>query len=153
MLVARKALGLFILIAAFTTFITFMRSVPSPLNWLLVPEPEVVPYISHVVLFQFKKGTTPMAVKEITSKMLGLRKACIHPSTRAPYIQSITGGKDISIEDLQNGMTHAFILRFYSKEDRNYYVEFDPVHQKFKEAATAVVEKVQVVDFQEGIFY
>ncbi|UPX17143.1 uncharacterized protein EKO05_0007518 [Ascochyta rabiei] len=88
----------------------------------------------------------------ITSKFFGLKKACIHPDTRRPYILSITGGKDTSIEDLQNGMSHAFILRFNSDEERDYYVKEDPAHQAFKDAAAAVVENTIVVDFQEGVF-
>jgi hypothetical protein len=49
-------------------------------------------------------------------------------------------------------MSHAFIIRFDSNEDRNYYVKEDPAHQAFKNAVAAVVEKAQVIDFQEGIF-
>lgn len=52
----------------------------------------------------------------------------------------------------QNGISHAFILRFTSKDDRDYYVKEDPAHRAFKEAAAAVVEKTIVVDFQEGVF-
>jgi hypothetical protein len=107
---------------------------------------------------------------QITSKFFGLKKSCVHPDTRRPYILSITGGKDISIESLQvpetlgsaitqasdihqqNGMSHAFILRFNSNEDRDYYVKEDPAHQAFKDAASAVIEKTLVVDFQEGVF-
>lgn len=92
----------------------------------------------------------------------------MHPSTRRPYILSISGGKDISIEKLQvliptasltradwwhqNGISHAFVLQFNSNEDRDYYVDSDPVHQAFKEAAGAIVEKTIVVDFQDGVF-
>ena len=53
---------------------------------------------------------------------------------------------------LQNGMSHAFILRFSSNEERDYYVKEDPAHQAFKDAAAAVVEKTIVVDFQEDVF-
>jgi hypothetical protein len=49
-------------------------------------------------------------------------------------------------------MTHAFILKFYSKEDRDYYVNDDPAHLAFKEAVTPVQESVQVVDFLDGVF-
>jgi hypothetical protein len=52
----------------------------------------------------------------------------------------------------QSGISHAFILQFYSNEDRDYYVNDDPVHQAFKEAAGAVVERTVVVDFQDGVF-
>jgi len=49
-------------------------------------------------------------------------------------------------------MTHAFILHFYSNEDRDYYVNDDPAHQEFKKIAATVLEKAQVVDFQDGVF-
>jgi hypothetical protein len=49
-------------------------------------------------------------------------------------------------------MSHAFIIRFDSNEDRDYYVKEDPAHQAFKNAAAAVIEKAQVIDFQEDIF-
>lgn len=38
---------------------------------------------------------------QITSKFFGLKKSCVHPDTRRPYILAITGGKDTSIEGLQ----------------------------------------------------
>lgn len=50
-------------------------------------------------------------------------------------------------------MSHAFILRFHSKEDRDYYVNDDPVHRAFKEAAAPVIESAQVIDFLEGVFF
>jgi hypothetical protein len=49
-------------------------------------------------------------------------------------------------------MSHAFILQFFSKEDRDYYVNHDPVHLAFKEATAPVVESAQVVDFLDGVF-
>lgn len=50
-------------------------------------------------------------------------------------------------------MTHAFIVQFHSNEDRNYYVDNDPVHKIFKEAAAPYLDKAMVVDFQEGVFH
>jgi hypothetical protein len=43
-------------------------------------------------------------------------------------------------------------VQFHSNQDRDYYVESDPVHQAFKDAAAAVVEKTIVVDYQNGVF-
>jgi hypothetical protein len=43
-------------------------------------------------------------------------------------------------------------LQFHSIEDRDYYVDDDPVHKAFKDAAAAVVEKAVVVDYQNGVF-
>jgi len=53
---------------------------------------------------------------------------------------------------LQNGMTHVFIMEFASAEDRDYYVNEDPVHAEFKELAGNVLEKAQVIDFTAGEF-
>jgi hypothetical protein len=52
----------------------------------------------------------------------------------------------------QNGMTHAFVMEFRSAEDRDYYVNYDPIHDKFKKAAGEILEKVIVVDYVDGIF-
>ncbi|KAF2117585.1 stress responsive A/B barrel domain-containing protein [Lophiotrema nucula] len=156
MIVPRRAYGWVVTLVLLLGLVAWCGPKCNPVAWVLdafVPEPQVIPYISHIVLFQFKKGTNQVTIKEINSKLLALKKSCIHPGTHLPYIVSITGGKDISIESKQDGFTHAFILRFYSKEDRNYYVEKDPAHKQFKDAAASVIEKVQVLDFQEGVFY
>ena len=34
-------------------------------------------------------------------RMLGLKQGCLHPQTKKPYIKSLTGGKDISLDGLQ----------------------------------------------------
>lgn len=52
----------------------------------------------------------------------------------------------------QNGITHAFIVEFETAEDRDYYVNKDPVHDEFKKLAGKVLEKVQVIDFTDGEF-
>jgi hypothetical protein len=52
----------------------------------------------------------------------------------------------------QNGISHAFVLQFHSIEDRDYYVNNDPVHKAFKEAAAPALEKAIVVDYQNGVF-
>jgi hypothetical protein len=43
-------------------------------------------------------------MNQITSRFFGL-KNCLHPNTHAPYIVFITGGKDISVENLQVRMS------------------------------------------------
>ena len=53
---------------------------------------------------------------------------------------------------IQNGMSHAFVVEFENVEDRDYYVNDNPVHDEFKKLAGKVLEKAQVVDFTDGIF-
>ncbi|KAI1457952.1 dabb-domain-containing protein [Annulohypoxylon moriforme] len=108
--------------------------------------------VKHLVLFQFKASATTEAVKEASSRMLGLKEGCIHPTSKKPYIKSLTGGKDNSHEGVQHGITHAFVAEFESLEDRDYYVSMDPFHEEFKTFVGPFVEKVIVVDFSEGEF-
>ncbi|KAF2845749.1 hypothetical protein T440DRAFT_472392 [Plenodomus tracheiphilus IPT5] len=153
MIIPRKAYGLLLFIILGTCLWLFSRTVGHGLAELVFgPYGPVIPWTTHIVLFQFKEGTSSFAVKEITSKFFGLKKSCVHPSTRRPYIISISGGKDISIEKLQSGVSHAFVLQFHSNADRDFYVNEDPAHQAFKAAAGAVVEKTIVVDYQDGVF-
>ncbi|KAL2126984.1 hypothetical protein VTI74DRAFT_11534 [Chaetomium olivicolor] len=108
--------------------------------------------ITHIVLFQFKRGADPVAVDRACAKFLSLKDECLAPNSNYAYIQSITGGRDNSPEGLQHGLTHAFVVRFANTDDRNYYVEQDPVHQTFKKEIGELVEKVTVLDFTPGKF-
>ncbi|KAI1092997.1 dabb-domain-containing protein [Rostrohypoxylon terebratum] len=108
--------------------------------------------VKHLVLFQFKSGVGAEAVKEASSRMLGLKEGCLHPTSQKPYIISMTGGKDNSHEGMQHGITHAFVAEFESVEDRDYYANTDPFHDEFKKFVGPIVEKIVVVDFAEGEF-
>ncbi|KAF2843307.1 hypothetical protein M501DRAFT_76884 [Patellaria atrata CBS 101060] len=108
--------------------------------------------ITHIVLFQFKPSASSEAIQDVSARMLALKDGCVHPVSRRPYIRSASGGTDNSIENIQNGITHAFIMDFESVEDRDYYVNQDPVHQEFKDIAGKILEKAQVVDFANGVF-
>ncbi|KAF1946164.1 stress responsive A/B barrel domain-containing protein [Clathrospora elynae] len=152
-MIPKKAFGLLMFILLATSLILFSQTLGHSLaEYFFGPHGPVIPVTTHIVLFQFKDGTSPFAIKKVTSQFFGLKKLCVHPSTMRPYILSVSGGKDISIENLQNGFSHAFTLQFFTNEDRDYYVDLDPVHQAFKEAAGAVVEKTLVIDFQDGVF-
>ena len=52
----------------------------------------------------------------------------------------------------QNGFTHAFVVEFDNAEERDYYVNEDPVHAEFKTFAGEVLDKAQVIDFTNGRF-
>jgi hypothetical protein len=84
--------------------------------------------------------------------MLGLKDKCIHPASSKPYVRSAIGGLDNSPEGKQDGVTHVFVMEFESEEDRNYYVEKDPVHLAFGKSIEKVVAKARVIDFVPGMF-
>jgi len=108
--------------------------------------------IVHVVLFGFKSTASKEDILKVCDNMLGLAKECIHPTTKAPYIRSATGGKNNSPEGFQGDSTHAFVMWFDSVEDRDYYVKDDPTHQAFAKSATSIIGSVRVVDFETGAF-
>ncbi|UNI14535.1 hypothetical protein JDV02_001153 [Purpureocillium takamizusanense] len=112
--------------------------------------------VKHIVYFQFKATATPDDINKCVSDMLGLKNKCVHPTTQKQYIKSSVGGKDISIEGLQHGITHAFIVEFDSVADRDYYVKEDPAHIEFVKtyvtSPDTVLEKGQVIDFVTGEF-
>ncbi|KAJ5782626.1 hypothetical protein N7457_004400 [Penicillium paradoxum] len=107
--------------------------------------------ITHLVLFQFKSDVAAEAIQAACGRMLDLKDNCLHPSSQKPYIKSASGGKDNSPEGIQNGITHAFVVEFASAEDRDYYVQSDPVHQGFIKSLDGLVEKAQVIDFTNGV--
>ncbi len=95
----------------------------------------------------------PQIREHISQQFLALRFTCLSPTTHKPYIKSFTGGRDISIENLQKGFSHVFVLEFVDESERDWYVREDPVHRKFgEEMLTGVVEEVMVVDFRRGEF-
>ncbi|KAI5777780.1 stress responsive A/B barrel domain-containing protein [Geopyxis carbonaria] len=107
--------------------------------------------IVHVVLFSFKSSATLANIAEVCEEVLALPGKCIHPITLKQYVKG-TGGRDVSPEGLQRGMTHGFVLEFESEEDREYYVHRDPAHVAFVKRLKelGVLERDLVVDFVRG---
>lgn len=56
-------------------------------------------------------------------------------------------------QNLKGGITHAFIMEFENAKDRDYYVHQDPAHLAFLKSLDGLVEKVQAVDFTDGVFW
>ncbi|KAL5045804.1 hypothetical protein BDW71DRAFT_183423 [Aspergillus fruticulosus] len=108
--------------------------------------------ITHIVMFQLKRGLSAETVNDLCTRMLSLKDKCIHPTSQKPYILSSSGGADNSPEGMQGGITHAFVVEFANEEDRAYYLEKDPAHLEFVGSLKDVVEKAQVVDFTSGVF-
>lgn len=46
-------------------------------------------------------------LEQVMDDMLALKEKCVKPDTKAPYIKSVKGGKDKSIEGLQVSTTGA----------------------------------------------
>ncbi|ADB40747.1 Dabb family protein [Spirosoma linguale] len=97
--------------------------------------------VQHIVLFKFKPETTPAKVKEIVAAFEAL------PS-QIKEIKGFKWGTNNSPENLNKGLTHAFILTFDNEKDRDAYLPH-PAHKAFGGIVGAWLADVTVVDFTD----
>jgi hypothetical protein len=95
----------------------------------------------HVVLFKFKEGTGPEAVRAIEQAFRQL-------VARLPFVTGFEWGRNSSPEGLDQGFSHCFIVTFRDEAGRDAYLPH-PEHQAFcREHLDPHLEKVCVVDFR-----
>jgi hypothetical protein len=94
--------------------------------------------LRHVVLFAFKPDAGA-GVEQVIAAF------CRLPAL-IPQIRSFEWGTDVSIENIQGGFTHCFLLGFASEQGRDEYL-VHPDHQAFGRLVQPVLEKVLVVDY------
>ena len=99
------------------------------------------PTLQHVVLFKFKPETTPEKVAEIVAAFEAL------PS-KIKQIKGFKWGTNNSPENLNKGLTHAFILTFDNAADRDAYLPH-PAHKEFGTIVGPWLADVTVVDFED----
>lgn len=93
--------------------------------------------LRHVVLFAF--DGTPAEVRQVEEAF------CQLPA-QIPEIHAFEWGTDVSVENIQQGFTHCFLLSFASASDRDTYL-VHPAHQAFGKLLQPVLAKVLVVDY------
>jgi len=103
-------------------------------------------------MFQFKPETSPEVVEQFTHRMMALKEACIHPESNKPYVLSVKGGFDGNPPKHQYGITHAFVFEFANRDEWKYYIDSEPAHWDIAKSIKDVLEKVQTVDFEDGLF-
>ena len=119
---------LLLLVLLFTN--TFMLTAQNP------AQPES---LRHVVLIKFKSTSTKQDIEKVISAFESLPK-------QINQIKAFEWGLNNSPENLNEGLTHAFLLTFSSEKDRdNYLIHAD--HKKFGGVAGPHFEKVVVVDY------
>ena len=101
------------------------------------PMPDSV--LRHVVLFGFKSTSSPEDVDKVVDAFKAL------PS-KISEIKGFEWGTNSSPEGLNQGLTHAFTLTFYSDADRDAYLPH-PAHKEFGGIVTPHLDKVTVVDY------
>jgi len=95
--------------------------------------------LRHVVMFKFTDGTPEDTVREIEQGFAALPQ-------QIDAICDFEWGTDVSVENLQQGFTHCFVVTFRSEEDRATYLPH-PQHLKFVELVKPHVDKVLVLDY------
>ena len=95
--------------------------------------------LRHVVLFKFKDSSTPDDVKKVEEAFAAL-------AGKLPLIKGYEWGKNNSPENLNQGLTHCFLLTFSSDKDRDAYL-IHPDHKAFGKVLGPHLDKVTVVDY------
>lgn len=87
--------------------------------------------IHHIVFFKFNKGTTK---KQIDN----LAKALEEVKDKIPGIVKYVWGPSASVENLEKGYTHGFIMTFRDKKSRDNYLP----HPAHKEVVSKYVDPI-----------
>lgn len=95
--------------------------------------------LRHVVMFKFKDTSTPEDVKKVEEAFAGLSK-------KIALIKQFEWGTNNSPENLNQGLTHCFLVTFRSEKDRDAYI-VHPDHKAFVEVLTPHLDKVTVLDY------
>jgi hypothetical protein len=95
--------------------------------------------LRHVVMFKFKDGTSSRQIREIEDAFRAL-------PDKVDEICDFEWGTDVSVENLQQGFTHCFLVTFRSKADRAAYLP-NPDHKEFGKILGPHLDKVLVLDY------
>jgi Stress responsive A/B Barrel Domain len=95
--------------------------------------------LRHIVLFGFKDGTSSETISEVVQRFSALRES-------VPNVSSFEWGANCSLEGLNNGHSHAFVLTFPSATARDAYLPH-PAHQAFVEWVSPVIASATVIDY------
>lgn len=96
--------------------------------------------IRHVVLFQWKPGTSEAQIAGLFRELAGLRG-------KIPRLQQFEGGPYSSPEGLNQGFTHGFIMTFPDAASRDAYLPH-PEHERVKALIEPHLAQVVAFDFE-----
>ena len=95
--------------------------------------------LRHVVLFKFKDTSSTVDIKKVEDAFAGLTK-------KISLIKQFEWGTNNSPENLNQGLTHCFLVTFRTEKDRDAYL-VHPDHQAFVEILKPHLDKVTVIDY------
>jgi len=95
--------------------------------------------LRHVVIFKFKDDTSAEAVKSIEAGFAAL-------PGKIDAVVDLEWGTDVSVENLQDGFTHCFLVTFNDAKGRDTYLPH-PAHTAFVDKLKPHLDKVLVIDY------
>jgi hypothetical protein len=95
--------------------------------------------LRHVVMFGWKPGTDTATIDKVVTAFGDLEH-------KIKLIKAYEWGINNSLENLNNGLTHCFVLTFKSEADRDAYL-IHPDHKAFVAVLNPAPDKVTVVDY------
>ena len=95
--------------------------------------------LRHVVMFKFKDSSQPADIKKVEDAFAGLAR-------KLPLIKDFEWGTNNSPENLNQGLTHCFLVTFKSEKDRDEYL-VHPEHKAFVEILLPHLDKATVLDY------
>lgn len=95
--------------------------------------------LRHVVCFQFKEEVSQERRNQAIEDFLDLKN-------QIPEIKKFEGGQDISVEGMNQGFTHCYVLTFESEADRDIYIPH-PAHIQLAEKNKPLMSDLIVIDF------
>jgi len=93
----------------------------------------------HVVMFQFKEEVSKTQVTEVENAFMALQG-------KIDTIVDIEFGTNVSPEELNDGLTHCFLVTFKNKAGVEVYLPH-AAHKKFVDLVKPRLEKVMVIDY------
>jgi len=102
-------------------------------------KPTAKKVLRHVVLMKFKEGTTPEQIKKLEDGFRAL-------PDKIDAIVDFEWGTDCSVEGLQDGFTHCFLVTFPCEKSRAKYLPH-PDHLAFVKIVKPHLDKVLVIDY------
>jgi hypothetical protein len=101
--------------------------------------PESKKVLRHVVMFKFLDSATPEDVKKVETSFAALAK-------KLKIVKGFEWGKNSSPENLNQGLTHCFLVTFSSDKDRDEYL-IHPDHKAFVDILMPYLDKATVLDY------
>jgi hypothetical protein len=95
--------------------------------------------LRHVVLFGWKAGADSAGIAKVVEGFKALPQ-------QINLIKQFEWGVNNSPENLNQGLTHCFLVSFASEKDRDAYL-VHPAHKEFVTLLQPVLDKVTVIDY------